>query len=106
MSKALFHLDMWEEYRKQGKEQDTLMELECRAQETLEDVEEEYLTDGDKAFLYMTRAKLSVCNRDWQEARVEAQKALDLNQRCGFHKRAREAMELLTHIPSTSASTS
>lgn len=103
VSKALFHLDMWEEYRKQEKGQDTLMELECRAQETLEDVEEEYLTEGDKAFLYMTRAKLFVCGQDWQEARMEAQKALDLNQKCGFDKRAKEAIELLTQIPTSSS---
>lgn len=66
VSKALFHLDMWEEYKKAEKESESLMELECRAQETLDDVEEEYLTDGDKAFFYMTRAKLFVCGQDWQ----------------------------------------
>lgn len=99
VSKALFHLDMWKEYKDQEKGQETLMELECRAQETLEDVDEEYLTEGDRAFLYMTRAKLCVCGEEWREARTEAQKALDLNQRCGFEKRAREASEFLTQIP-------
>lgn len=103
VSKALFHLDMREGYSKQEKGEDTLMELECRAQETLEDVEEEYLTEADKAFLYMTRAKLLVCSEDWQEARSEAQKALEINQRCGFDKRAREASELLAELPSPSS---
>ena len=84
VSKALFHLDMWEEYKKAEKESESLMELECRAQETLDDVEEEYLTDGDKAFFYMTRAKLFVCGQDWQEARREAWKAFELNQSCGL----------------------
>ena len=103
VSKALFHLDMREEYRKQEEGQNTLMELEYRAQETLEDVGEEYLTEGDKAFLYMTRARLFVCSQDWQEARSEAQKALDINQRCGFDKRAKEAIELLAQLPSASS---
>ena len=61
VSKALFHLDIREECRQQEKEHDTLEELECRAQDTLDDVEEEYLTNGDRAFFYLTRAKLLVC---------------------------------------------
>jgi tetratricopeptide (TPR) repeat protein len=99
VSKALFHLDMLEEYRVQEKGDDTLMELECRAQETLRDVEEEYLTEGDKAFFYLTKAKLLVCEQNWQDAKTEAQKALDLNKKCKLDKRAREAKELLAHIP-------
>jgi tetratricopeptide (TPR) repeat protein len=59
VSKALFHLDMWEEYRQQNKGEDTLEELEFRAQETLDDVDEGYLTDGDKAFFYLYPWKLS-----------------------------------------------
>ncbi len=102
VSKALFHLDMWEEYRKEERERETLTELEYRAQDTLEDVDEEYLTDGDRAFLYLTRAKLFVCGEDWLEARKEAQKALELNQICGFDVRAKQAEELLTQIPTTS----
>ena len=101
VSKALFHLDMREEYRQQDKAQDTLSELEYRAEETLEDVEEDYLTDGDKAFFYLTRAKLCVCSKDWRGAQVEAERALDLNQRCGFEKRAGEAREFLTQICAT-----
>lgn len=101
VSKALFHLDMWDEYRKEEKERETLTELEYRAQDTLEDVDEEFLTDGDKAFLYMTRAKLRVCSEDWREARKEAQRALELNQRCGFDERAKKARELLAQIPTT-----
>ena len=102
VSKALFHLDMWEEYRKDEKERETLMELEYRAQDTLEDVDEEYLTDGDRAFLHMTRAKLFMCGQDWKEAGKEAQKALELNQRCGFVKRAKEAEELLAQVRASS----
>ena len=104
VSKALFHLDMWEEYRKEEREQETLMELECRAQETLEDVDEEYLTDGDRAFFYMTRAKFLVCGQEWVEARKEAQKALELNQRCGLLQRAKQTEDLLTQISKTEQS--
>ncbi len=102
ISKALFHLDMWEEYKKENKEGETLMELECRAQETLEDVEEEYLTDGDKGFLHMTQAKLLICGGDWRQAHQETLKALELNKKCGLEKRTKECEELLTQIPSTS----
>ena len=102
VSKALFHLDMREEYQQQQKADEVLEELEYRAQETLDDVDEEYLTDGDKAFFHMTWAKLFVCTKDWHRAEMEAQEALDLNQRCGFDKRARENQELLTQIQASS----
>ena len=101
VSKALFHLDMREEYRQQEKGHDTLEELEYRAQETLEDVDEEYLTDGDRAFFYLTRAKLYVCSQNWNGAGVEAEKALKINQKCGFDKRAKDTQELLTQIRAT-----
>lgn len=98
VSKALFHLDMREEYRQQQKGHDTLEELEYRARDTLEDVEEGYLTDADRAFFYLTQAKLFDCFQDWERAKIEAEKALKINQRCGFDKRARDAQELLTQI--------
>ena len=98
VSKALFHLDTREVYQQQGKDLDALEELEYRAEETLDDVEEDYLTDGDRAFFYLTRAKLFVCSRNWGGAQVEAEKALVINQRCGFDKRAQDAEELLTQI--------
>jgi tetratricopeptide (TPR) repeat protein len=60
VSKALFHLDMREECRQQEKEHDTLEELECRAQDTLDDVEEEYLTDGRSRILLSHSCK-TVC---------------------------------------------
>ena len=90
-SEALFHLEMWEQYQQQHKEQETLEELEMRARDTLSDVEEDYLTDGDKAFFYLTRAKLLVICQNWAEAKTEAEKSLTINQRCGFDKRARDA---------------
>ena len=98
VSKALFHLDMWEEYRQQNKGEDTLEELEFRAQETLDDVDEGYLTDGDKVFFYLTRAKLLVVSQRWVEARSEAEKSLTINQRCGFDKRAKDAENLLEQL--------
>ena len=98
VSKALFHLDTREVYKQQEKDPDAIEELEYRAEETLDDVEEEYLTDGDRAFFYLTRAKRFVCSRNWDEAQVEAEKALVINQRCGFDKRASDAEELLTQI--------
>ena len=49
-----------------------------RAQETLEDVEEEYLTDGDRAFFYLTRAKFHFIAKNWVDARTEAEKALTI----------------------------
>jgi hypothetical protein len=54
---------------------DTLEELEFRAQETL--VEEDYLTDGDRAFFYLTQTKLL---QSWAEARSQAEMALTVNQ--------------------------
>ena len=98
VSKALFHLDMRKEYQQQNKSDEVLEELQFRAQDTLDDVEEEYLTDADKAFYHMTRAKLFLCNRDWQAAELEARKALDLNQKCGFDTRVKETQELLRQI--------
>ena len=101
VSKALFHLDMREEYRQQQKGVDTLEELEYRAKDTLEDVDEEYLTDADRAFFYLTQAKLFACTQDWERAKVEAEKALKINRKCGLDKRARDAQELLTQICAT-----
>ena len=100
VSKALFHLDMREEYRQLSSGHDMLAmeELEFRAQDTLDDVEEDYLTDGDRAFFYLTRAKLLVITQKWDEAKTEAEKALTINKRCGFEKRASEAQEILTQI--------
>ena len=98
VSKALFHLDMRKEYQQQNKSDEVLEELEFRAQDTLDDVDEEYLTDADKAFYHMTRAKLFLCSRDWQAAEPEACKALQLNQRCGFDTRVKETQELLRQI--------
>ena len=98
VSKALFHLDMWEECQQQQKEQEILEELEMRARDTLDDVEEDYLTDGDRAFLYLTRAKLLVICQDWAEAKSEAEKSLTINKKCGFDKRARDAQNLLEQL--------
>ena len=98
VSKALFHLDMREEYRQQEKEQETLGELELRAQETLGDVDEDYLTNADKAFYYLTRAKLLVLSENWVEAKSEAEKSLTINQSCGFHERAKVAQNLLEQL--------
>ena len=84
ISKALFHLDMLAEYRKENKGEDILEELEYRAQDTLEDVDEDHLTDGDRAFFYMTHAKFFACRQDWQAAQKDAQKVLDLNLQCGL----------------------
>ena len=106
VSKALFHLDMRRECAKEKKGEDILEELEYRAQDTLEDVDEEYLTDGDRAFYYLTRAKLFVCNCDWQSAQSEAEKALDLNRKCGLPDRAKQAEALLENLPTGSSSNS
>ena len=53
---------------------------------------------GDREFFCLTRAKLFVCSENWVGAQAEAEKALVINQRCGFDERARDAEELLTHI--------
>lgn len=106
VSKALFHLDAREEFEKEGKGPDCLTELQFRAQDTLQDVDEEYLTDGDKAFLYITRAKLFMCMRDWKEARKEAEKTLEMNQRCGLAEWTKQAERLLAEISNNIATSS
>jgi len=106
ISKALFHLDMRKECVKEKKGEDVLEELEYRAQDTLEDVDEEYLTDGDRAFYYLTRAKLSKCSSDWAAAHKEAEKSLDLNRKCGLPDRVKEAETLLANLPASSSSKS
>ena len=99
VSKALFHLDMHTECARAKKGEDFLEELEFRTQDTLDDVDECFLTDADRAFFYMTKAKLSICHQEWQTAQEEAQKAFTLNTQCGLAARAQEARDLLEHIP-------
>ena len=99
VSKALFHLDTRAEYKKVNEGENILEELEYRARDTLEDVDEEHLTDGDRAFFYMTRAKLFMCSQNWQATREDAQKALDLNHLCGLTARTEQAKDFIDNIP-------
>ncbi len=100
ISKALFHLDMIDEYKKRNKSEDAIEQLEIRARETLDDVSEAFLTDGDKAFFYLTSAQLYVNCGERATASEYAQKALEINRRCGFHDRAKRAEELLVKLNS------
>ena len=99
ISKAHFHLDMLQHYEDQGKSKETLEQLTYRTRDTLEDVDESYLTAGDQAFFFNAFARLM-----WHEAenlegaRVYAQKSLELNRQCGFCDRGKAAEDLLTKI--------
>ena len=56
------------------------------------------MTDRDRAFFNLTPAKLFVVTQKWNEAKTEAEKALTINKRCGFEKRASEAQELIQQV--------
>ncbi len=85
VSKALFHLDMMKLYSDDSKSEEAIEQLEYRAQDTLEDIDETYLTDGDRAFFYSTRAQLKLCNQsELDKAEEYAKKAIDLSNQCGL----------------------
>ena len=52
-------------------------------------IDEEYLTDGDRAFFYLTRAKLLIVTERFDEAKTEAKNALEINKKCGLDTRAK-----------------
>lgn len=85
ISKALFHLDMMKLYSEHSKSEEAIEQLEYRAQDTLEDINETYLTDGDRAFFYSTQAQLKLCNQsEFDKAEEYAKKAIDLSDQCGL----------------------
>ncbi len=100
ISKARFHLDMSEEFKKRNRSEDAIEQLEMRARETLDDTDENFLTAGDKAFFYMTSAKLYLCSHEIAVAEDYAKRAFELNRSCGFEDRAKEAEDLLKGLDS------
>lgn len=100
ISKGQFHLDMIEHYRKSGKSEDTIEQLQYRARDTLNDVNESWLTEGDKAFFYTANAMLMVEVGDIDDAEKYALQAFDINKRCGFKSRNETTKEVLRKINS------
>ena len=101
ISKALFHLDMISMYQDMNmSNEEAIEQLQYRAQDALSDVDDAFLTDGDKAFFYLTFAKLKRCSEacDLAAAKSYAKMALDINNRCGFEARRKEAEQLLRDI--------
>ena len=100
ISKALFHLDMISIYQDMNKSEEAIEQLQYRAQDALNDVNEVFLTDRDKAFFYLTFAKLKRCSEacDLTAAKSYAKMALDINNRCGFEAHREEAEQLLRDI--------
>ncbi len=85
VSKALFHLDMMKLYTEHSKSEDAIEQLEYRARDTLEDIDETYLTDGDRAFFYSTQAQLKFCDTsEVNKAEEYAKKAVKLSDQCGL----------------------
>lgn len=99
VSKGLFHVDTIKHYREHGKSEEVIEQLIYRAEDTLEDVEVQYLTDGDRAFYYTTYAKfLLISNHNLDEAVDFAKQSISINHQCNFESRAEEAETLLHDI--------
>ena len=96
ISKAVFHLDMIQLHQEK---EDVNEQLYYRTKETLEDVQESYLTDGDRAFFYTAYARLKLLNpQDLQGAKGYIEPAISINKECGFSKRLAETEEILARI--------
>ncbi len=71
---------MSEEFKKRNRSEDAIEQLEMRAREKLDDTDETFLTAGDKAFFYMTSAKLYLCSHEIAVAEDYAKRAFELNR--------------------------
>ena len=98
ISKAQFHLDMIESLTEKGGCENEIEEISCQAKQTLEDVDNVFLTKGDKAFFFRTNAKLKLMLCDHKGARQCAEKAKKLEIECGFKDRAKEAERILIEL--------
>lgn len=100
ISKGQFHLDMIEVFRRDEKHEDTIEQLQYRARDTLSDVDEAWLTDGDKAFFYTAYSQLMLEINDMDEAEKYALQAWHINQQCGFESRNQTTTKVLERIKS------
>ena len=103
ISKAMFHLDTAHCMGKN--EVDVCMEICARAEDTLEDVDCDYLTDGDQGFYHTVQAKLFASTphcqaSDLSLAEHHAQTAKSIYIKCGFDERSREINDFLTSLTS------
>lgn len=103
ISKGQFHLDMIEEFRKNGKSEDAIEQLQYRARDTLNDVDEAWLTEGDKAFFYTAYSQLMLEINKVKDAEKYAGQAFDLNEQCGFESRNKITKKVLERIESKKA---
>ena len=69
------------------KPSDTIEQLQYRARDTLNDVDESWLTKGDKAFFYTANAMMMLEVGDLDDAEKYAIQASDINKQCGFESR-------------------
>ena len=97
ISKAQFHLDMINSLTEKRCENE-IEEISCQAKKTLDDVDNMFLTKGDKAFFFRTNAKLKLLLQDHKGARQCAEKAKELEIECGFKDRAKEAEKILIEL--------
>ena len=95
ISKAQFHLDMIDSLTEKGRCEKEIEEILCQAKQTLEDVDNIFLTKGDKGFFFRTNAKLKLLLHDHKGAHQCAEKAMELEIECGFKDRAKEAERIL-----------
>lgn len=100
ISKGQFHLDMIEVFRRNGKCEDTIEQLQYRARDTLNDVDETWLTEGDKAFFYTAYSQLMLEISELNDAEKYALQAFHINQECGFESRNQITKEVLEKIKS------
>ena len=101
ISKAMFHLDTVHCIGEN--EVDTCMEICARAEDTLEDVNCEYLTEGDQGFYHMVQAKLLASTPHCEAeslslAECHAQTAKSIYAKCGFEERSREIDNFLRSL--------
>ena len=101
ISKAMFHLDTANCIGKN--DVDACMEICARAEDVLEDVDCNYLTEGDQGFYHNVQAKLLAGTPHRQadalsQAEWHAQTAESIYRHCGFHERRKEVNDFLTSL--------
>ena len=112
VSKALFHLDMLKVYSELAKSEEAIEQLEYRARDTLCDVDETYLTNGDRAFYYSTQARLMLSDGEQlDQAESLALKAVELSEECGLtgsltHRNGSDVIERVRELRQQSEQTS
>ena len=101
ISKAMFHLDTAQCMG--TNDVDVCIEICARAEDILEDVDCNYLTEGDQGFYHTVQAKLLAsapnCQADaLSVAECHAKTAKSKYIKCGFVERSREIDDFLTSL--------